>query len=270
MVYFGFNKSTSRSSEWHCRIDVPYAILEHTILSVENGTHSAMTLTLRSPPKIYEIVNTEDIYLYTGQSVEDDTGVISALSNLTLGTSRSPKLGRSRSPKLERLCTLHPEYNKNGGLCMAYKLCFANTNLVHQVSTVLKSFSVPELHDYKTSVPEERKSTIEMDIAKLEEHLSRSALGFAVQFQVLALVFEGTVTPAKITQLLPTISSMANKYGPQSSAAAVRFLGRQLPTPALHVDSSSLDLLTMNRHLKQGIKIGREPEYCGSHKEHKK
>jgi hypothetical protein len=118
MIYLGFNSSTPRSSEWHCRIDVPYAVLEHTILSDENGTRSAMTLTLRSPPKIYEIVDTEDLHLYTGQSVVLDTGVVSAFSNLTLGASRSPKLERSRLPKLQRLCTLHPEHKENVGLCM--------------------------------------------------------------------------------------------------------------------------------------------------------
>jgi hypothetical protein len=135
------------------------------------------------------------------------------------------------------------------------------------VSTILKSFSVPELHEYRTMVPEQRKSTIEVDMAMLEGRLVRFGLEFTVQFQVLALVFEGTVTPAKMTQLLPKISSMANKYGPRSTAAAVRFLGRQLPTPAPHVDSSSFDLSTMNRHLEQGIEFGRESEHCGLRKE---
>jgi hypothetical protein len=139
--------------------------------------------------------------------------------------------------------------------------------VVHQVSTILKSFSVPELHEYRTMVPEQRKSTIEVDMAMLEGRLVRFGLEFTVQFQVLALVFEGTVTPAKMTQLLPKISSMANKYGPRSTAAAVRFLGRQLPTPAPHVDSSPFDLSTMNRHLEQGIEFGRESEYCGLRKE---
>jgi hypothetical protein len=51
---------------WHGRIDIPYAILEHAIPSIEHGKRGSITLTLKSPPKFYEILGTDDLHLYTG------------------------------------------------------------------------------------------------------------------------------------------------------------------------------------------------------------
>jgi hypothetical protein len=55
---------------------------------------------------------------------------------------------------------------------------------------------------------------------------------------------------------------MANKYGQRSTAFTVRYLGRQRPTPAPHVESSSFHLSPLDHHLKQGIEFACESEYC--------
>ena len=51
-------------SGMHCRIDIPYSILEHTILSAEGEENCMMTFTLKTPPKIYMIQGHQDLHRY--------------------------------------------------------------------------------------------------------------------------------------------------------------------------------------------------------------
>jgi hypothetical protein len=263
MIYL--ENSTHAEYDWHCRIDVPYAILEHTVPSFENGRTGSITLTLKSPPKIYNVIDTEDLHLYTGQAANVNNGQLLAMAKLSLG---EPKRGPN-PPKLERLCSLYRRLEKNTGLCMVYKLQFPSLQHVQQAWTFMKSFSVPEMYCWKTMVPHERTGTIENDFTELEQRLVHSPLSFAVQFQMQALVLEGTVTPTKMTQMVPWIVSMANRYGQASTASSVRLLGRQIPTPGPHVESSRFHVSTLRDLLAQGIKYSRESERSGLEKKRK-
>lgn len=244
--------------DWHCRIDIPYAILEHTIPSFDNGKEGAITLTLKAPPKIYKISDIEDLHLYTGQSApqaEVDLGQL--MGDLKLNTaSRRPK-----PPKLERLCRLHRQSDKNTALCMVYKLKFADVRSVYQAWTFLKSFSVPEVHCWKTMVPQVLTETIEGDFNDLVNRVSKEELGYSVQFQMFALVFEGTITPGKMIEMLPSIVSLTKTYGQRATASAVRSLQSKVPTPGPHVDSRTFQIGTLRLTLAQGIKTVQDMEH---------
>ncbi|KAH6386628.1 RNA-dependent RNA polymerase [Parastagonospora nodorum] len=262
MIYL--KNATHTEDDWHCRIDIPYAILEHTLPSVDNGTRGSITLTLKAPPKIYKILDTEDLHLYTGQlapQVEVSLGQL--MRDLKLDTaSRRPK-----PPKLERLCRLHRQSDKNTALCMVYKLQFPDRHSVRQAWTFLKSFSVPELHCWKTMVPHVPTKIIEGDFNDLVNRVSKEELAYAVQFQMFALVFEGTITPRKMTEMLPSIVSMADIYGPLVTASAVRLLQSKVPTPGPHVGSSDFQITTLRDLLAQGIKMSQDTEhYVASNK----
>jgi hypothetical protein len=78
--------SVHQEYDWHGRIDIPYAILEHTIPSVDNGRRGSITFTLKSPPKIYEIKATEDLHLYSEIQSDTINVMLSVLANLNLGS----------------------------------------------------------------------------------------------------------------------------------------------------------------------------------------
>lgn len=256
MIYL--EPSAHHNLHWHCRIDIPYAILEHTITSSENGQRGSITLTLKSPPKLYEIVDKQDLHLYAGQSANTNLKQVSCFAGMSLTTSK-----RNRpAHRLERLCALSHAHSKNTALCMVYKLQVRDLQLVSQATKLLEK-TVSEVYTWKTMVPYYPTSSIEDELGMLEGQLSRSKLEFAVQFQMLALVFEGTVTPVMMTGLIPCIVSMAKQYGQESAASAVRYLGRRLPTPAPRVDSSIFDLSAMKSQLQQGVEDARGAEKYG-------
>jgi hypothetical protein len=247
VIYLG--ASAHHGYDWHGRIDIPYAILEHTIPSVDNGKQGSITLTLKSPPKIYAVMNTEDLRLYTGNQTAAIDPILSALANLNLGSSRP----NQKSPNLERMCRLDHRYDRSSALCMVYKLVFPNQQLVRHAWTFVKQFSVPQLYCWQSMVPHHSTHTIEQELHELEKLLITKELEFAVQFQILALVLEGTITPAKMKELISYIRSISLVYGSSVTALAVKSLGQQIPTPAPHVDSTELATATLHKLLKENV-----------------
>ena len=252
-------ETTARDEyDWHGRIDIPYGILEHTIPFIENGKRGSITLTLKSPPKIYQIVGTDDLHLYTGKQPVINAGGLPTMANLTLGVS-----GRGRRvAKLERLCSLQRSHDKNSALCMVYKLLFPDLAKVYQAWAFIKDFTVPETHCWKTMVPHglELTRTIETDFTELDRALSHSSLHFAEKFQVLALVLEGTVTPLKMKETISCISSISRTHGSKLTALAIRNLGRQVPTPGPDVASTDFQLATLQQMLEDNIRDAQKAE----------
>jgi hypothetical protein len=234
---------------WHGRIDIPYAILEHTVPSVESGQHGSITLTLKSPPKIYQIVDTDDLHLYTEKEPIGVANTLPALETLGLRVSHQNR----RLTKLERLCGLQQSHDRTSALCMVYKVLFPNLSLVYKAWAFLKDFSVPEIYCWKTMAPQKSTRSIENDFAKLERTLALLEMEFAVQFQVLALVLEGTLTPEKMGDLVSHIWSMSRKHGSSLTALALKSLGRQIPTPGPHINSSDFDLDTVQTALDNNL-----------------
>ncbi|KAH8727103.1 rna-dependent rna polymerase-like protein [Phaeosphaeriaceae sp. PMI808] len=243
---------------WHGRIDIPYSILEHTLPSIENGKFGSITLTLKSPPKIYKIVSTEDLHRYTGDETATDPNSL-FIANLERLDLR--KASQNQQPRhLERRCSLNSRHEKNSALCMVYKILFPNLHLVYQAWAFIKDFSVPVAHCWKTMRTPKFTRTIESDLTELERALLRSGLSFAEKFQALALVLEGTVTPVKMREIIPWISLMSQSYGPKNTALAIRSLGRQIPTPGPHVQSEGFEAATIGKLLIDNVRDAEKTE----------
>ncbi|CAO2656156.1 Nn.00g049590.m01.CDS01 [Neocucurbitaria sp. VM-36] len=245
------------SFNWHCRIDIPYAILEHVIPSSENGKHGYITFTLKSPPKFYNIRSTDDIHLYSGEDAPRRTvGILPDLASLSLGSN-------DKTHRLERLCALNKSNNKNSALCMVYRIVFSDTRTAWNF---VKGFSVPEVHCWTTMVPANFTGTVEDEYEVVERTLSdysRSIpleFDFRVRFQLTALLLEGTITPLKMIRMIPLVCTIAKEYGSELTAEGIRQLGRQIPTPAPHIDADQFSLQTLCTLLRRGVHEHQERE----------
>jgi hypothetical protein len=201
-------------------------------------------------------VGTDDLHLYTGKEPAEVANTLPALEMLGLRMSHQSR----RLAKLERLCGLQQSYDRSSALCMVYKILLPNLSLVYQTWAFLKDFSVPEVYCWKTMVPHMPTQSIEKEFAKLECTLALLNIEFAVQFQVLALVLEGTLTPEKMEELVSHIWSMSQKHGSSLTAIALKSLGRQIPTPGPHVSSSDFDLNTIQIALDDNVLDAKKVE----------
>lgn len=229
VVYLKSQKGAATTTDCNCRIDIPYGILEHTLPSNSKGGQGALILTLKSPPKIYKIVSTDSLHLYTGLEASlmpQMPDISSLLLRLT------PPHQRERP--LHRICALQPHHDRSTALCMVYMIRFPTVQIMRHAWNFVSDFSVSSIDLQRISIPRIKTQMIEKDYKDLEAALI-SVIGphfsFAVAYQMMALVFEGTVTPAHMKELVPGVADLARRYDSTMTAAGVGALAQQIPTP---------------------------------------
>jgi hypothetical protein len=149
---------------------------------------------------------------------------------------------------------------------MVYRITFVDIRSAQHAWNFVKDFSVPEMHCWKTMLLTNRTRLIEDEYDVVDNKLSvdnpstSSAFNFAVRYQLMALVLEGTITPLKMTDLIPHVQRIAKQHGAEFTAAAVRRLGQQVPTPAPHTDAKSFNIQTLVDLMHKSIKDSRSRE----------
>ncbi|PVI03312.1 rna-dependent rna polymeras-like protein [Periconia macrospinosa] len=239
---------------WHCRIDIPYSIVEHIIPSQDNRRRATVTLTLRTPPKIYKIVNTDDLHLYSGDDLVPPT-LESTLDKLNL---------RGKRKSLERVCKMSDDLDKNSALCMVYNFTLPSVDSATQMWVRVSRLSaLSQEQRWRIITPSRMTESIEMQYNRFDHALSSNqyseTLTFAVRFQLLALVLEGSLAPEFASKLLPPIRQICDIFGPEVTAAAIRRLDYQIPTPGPETDpddlrlSSVIQQIVVNAEHKKGL-----------------
>ena len=238
---------------WHCRIDVPYGIIEHAVPSDDNGLGGTIVLTLKSPPKIYRIEDTEDLHLYTGaQPVEDP--IEAALRTLNL---------KPKTQRLVRETSVLPHLDRNSALCMVYRFVLPEVSSAQRAWIhISKSSALSRSQVWRSMVPSRDSLPIETQYKALEKELDsydyasglNMSLTFAVRFQLLALVLEGTLAPTTMLELIPHVQIVGKHYGPELVARGVRKLQYQIPTPGPDVDAKELGVGHIVSTLAQNIR----------------
>ncbi|KAL1654362.1 hypothetical protein SLS61_002962 [Didymella pomorum] len=125
---------------------------------------------------------------------------------------------------------------------MVYKLQFGNVKTMRYAWTLIRDFAIPGMDLWRTPIGHVQTSKIEQDYADLELALTSVVpqyVSFGVAYQMMALVLEGTVPPRNMTQLLPGIYDLVKRYGSTRTAAGIRDLAQQIPTPAPNIDGKS-------------------------------
>ena len=233
VIYLESRKDAASRADWHCRVDIPYGIIEHTIPSNDRGQGFLM-LTLKSPPKIYRIESDENLHLYT--NTEKVPGLrMPDLGAMSLNASRPSE----RERPLQRLCMLQRHYHKSAALCMVYKIQFSNTKSMRFAWNFIKDFAAPGVNAWSTAVLQLIERPIESEYKVLEQALAivtGSKISFDVSFQLMALVLEGTLSPVTAGQLIRGLCIIAGYHGSTKTAVGVRNLAHQIPTPAPNLD----------------------------------
>lgn len=227
VVYLESQNIGQSEIDCNCRIDIPYGILEHTIPSSEKSGQGSLTMTLKSPPKIYRIMSTDNLHLYTGGEPNTILRMLNAMS-----LDAQPRSQPVR--QLHRLCSLKREFDKSAALCMVYKLQFPNLQTLRYAWNFIRDFAVPGVDIWKTTIGQKKTRAIERDYEMLETTLTdvtKTYISFAVAYQMMALVLEGTVSPNNMLELIPGICNLAQQHGSARTAIGVSDLAQQIPTP---------------------------------------
>jgi len=254
MAYEPFN--------WHGRIDIPHAIVEHVIPSYNSRGRPAIVLTLKSPPKFYNIRSTDDLHLYAGVETPSASEFLPDFASLTLND-------RPSANRLERLCSLSTRHSKNSALCMVYSLEFPDVRTAQHAYQHVKDFSVSDAYCWKTMASIDRMQTIESEVEAVERKLCDYgpsvplSFNFAVRFQLTALLLEGYITPLKMIDLIPMVHALTRAHGPEFTASALRQLTRSIPIPSPSTRAEQFKVENFLGLLKESIEDCRLREMIG-------
>ncbi|CAI6338971.1 unnamed protein product [Periconia digitata] len=225
---------------WHCRIDIPYSIIEHIVSSDDSVQRARFTLTLRTPPKIYRIVSTDDLHLYSG-SEPAPPSLEMTLDQLNLRDHKQKRL--------ERVCKISDSHDKASALCMVYRFALPSVDSATQLWVhVNRSAGLSLEQQWRSMIPSRLAASIEVDYDLFNREISSANemdLGeftFAVRFQVLALVLEGISTPKFALQMLPYVRDVCSIHGAVVTARAIQKLGFHLPAPGPLAEADDFDL----------------------------
>lgn len=246
-------QSGKAGSSWHGRIDIPYAILEHVIPSVDLAQRGALTFTLKSPPKFYNIRSTDDLHLYAGEQAPVSSGQPPDIASLSLKPI-------TKTHRLERLCSLGSSHTPHPALCMVYRVVYPDIRTAQYAYNHIKDFSVPDTYCWRTLSHTSLTNKIDTEYAVIEKKLCSygpyipDEFNFAVRFQLMALMLEGTITPRKMIDLIPCVQEFAASQGAERTKSAIRHLRRQIPTPAPQIGASQFNLKTFVGLLEDSVK----------------
>ncbi|KAF2849275.1 rna-dependent rna polymeras-like protein [Plenodomus tracheiphilus IPT5] len=256
-------QSAKKPFDWHGRIDIPHAIVDYAIPSYDDRGRAAVTLTLKSPPKFYNISSTDDLHLYAGTEPPSIANILPDFSKMSLRVT-------TKTNRLERLCALSPLHGKSAALCMVYSLEFPDTQTAKYAYQHVKDFGVEEPHCWRRRPVLEKKQSIEAEFEVAEKKLSFYSplipieFNFAVRFQLTALLLEGYITPLKVFELIPMVYSLAKAHGAEPTVSALRQLGRLIPMPSLSADASQFRVETFLGLLMESVqdKKSRKATEC--------
>lgn len=264
VVFLESRSNAQTEGDSNCRIDIPYGILEHTIPSVERGGQGALMLTLKSPPKMYRIEASDSLHLYTGS----EPNAFSQLLNLSALSFKPSEQRRS----LHRLCGLQSQYDKSAALCMVYRIEFSALQNMRHAWNFIKDFAASGVDLSRTVVPRKRTQTVEADYKALEAALANAMhahINFAIAYQLMALVLEGTVSPANMLNIIPGVDVLAQRHGSAKTAVGVSSLAQQIPTPAPNVNGGDYCTKAILEMIETNISDARDiPSGTSKHKDH--
>lgn len=253
---------TYQPFDWHGRVDIPHAIIEHVIPSINSRGRASILLTLKSPPKFYKISSTDDLHLYAGVEAPCATGGLPDLASLTLNN-------RTKANRLERLCSLSAKHRKSAALCMVYSLEFPDVRTAQHAHQHLKDFSVSDAYCWKLMTFNDTIQTIESEFEVAETKLCDYgpsiplSFDFPVRFQLTGLLLEGYITPRKVFDLIFIVHGLTREYGSGLTASALRHLARSVSIASPSTEAKHFKIVTFLKLLKDHIQNSREHEVAG-------
>jgi len=225
---------------WTCRLDISYFSIIHILTGAPNNP--AVSITLSSPPKIYELDTTSDL--------SGPESLVQGMNNLSLN---SPRPGQQTTRT--RLWGIDANHAAVVSLCLVYSVVLSEPAAVATVHHLLtRSSSMPQTVYFPTPMKISHRSFID-DFHLLKKRLSDynqlKSLHFGLRFQIQRLVQNAYLPPAKVLSLLPEIEELVQTHGPLKITVAVRKLASQVPWPGPDVEARDFDIKELARLIRE-------------------
>ncbi|TKA75094.1 hypothetical protein B0A49_03357 [Cryomyces minteri] len=217
------------------RIDVPYYFIDGVVTG--NYHNPTLSLTLKYPPKFYEVAVASDI--------------THMLSHLMIAARMSDY---QRNPKKIRVPRIGEAHEGVASTCFVYRITLVDHTKMERLYQVLASIkSIPQTIPYATSLVNTQRS-FATDVDNLTAVLRNidqfGQLPFRLRYQVQRLAWNGILPPATVAALLPTVARLVHQRGEIAATDSVRQLADQVPFSGPETDARSTQLPALSALLE--------------------
>lgn len=230
----------SQQIRWTCRLDISYFSIIHILTG--GPSNPTVSITLSSPPKIYELDTTSDL--------SGPESLVQGMDNLSLNSSR-PRQQTTRT----RLWGIDSNHAAVVSLCLVYSVVLSESAAAAAVHHLLTgSSSMPQTVYFPTPTKIPHRSFIDdfhLLKTRLSDYTQLKSLHFGLRFQIQRLVQNVYLPPSKVLILLPEIEELVRTHGPLKITVAVRRLASQVPWPGPDVEARDFDIKELARLIRE-------------------
>ncbi|TKA65730.1 hypothetical protein B0A49_07514 [Cryomyces minteri] len=236
------------------RIDVPYYFIDGVVTG--NYNNPTLSLTLKYPPKFYEVAVASDI--------------THMLSHLMIAARMSDYQRNLKKIRVPRIGEAHEGV---ASTCFVYRITLVDHTKMERLYQVLASIkSIPQTVPYATSLVNTQRS-FATDVDNLTAVLRNidqfGQLPFRLRYQVQRLAWNGILPPATVAALLPTVDRLVHQRGEIAATDSVRQLADQVPFSGPETDARSTQLPALSALLEDNagsfVFDGSTYDYLRSH-----
>ena len=213
-----------RLEELSCkRFDISYNSVHNMVIG--DSTTRYVSFTLKHPPRMYELVSSKDRYEGSLQQAFQHLG----LSEGIYGSNAPILQQRDDKREKKRLCGLDSFHKRVAGQSFVYRVKITEKSWMRFVGLVGKASGLPRRTYLNTYQAEHSGFDVLLIRDKAIDHLNNiSKLPYSVKFQLLKLL-HSLLPPSMVLEMLPAISSMSSKFGPQNVSKSLSALTLTLP-----------------------------------------
>lgn len=193
-------------------LEYDYSIMNGPVY-LGNSTSPTVTLTLEVAPKMFE------------------TRIDTAMQALGI---------RNRGPSKTRVCSLNIAHGQVASTCFTYQVTLRERGDLQVMQALKRERHIPKLFPWSTRIAKPRLhySTLMCDFLS---SLDSQQFPFRLKFQLQMLVWNGYLSPLKVTELFAQARQILLSSGLDRAVQVLRGLPRKLQYPGPEVDRSDFD-----------------------------
>ncbi|MCJ1477226.1 hypothetical protein MMC13_005897 [Lambiella insularis] len=219
------------------QIEYDYSSINGSIY-LGKSSNPTVTLSMQIAPRLYERKLPE------GLTREEMLSI--ALLDMSITPKKSDP--RKSEPARRRLDSLGTKGDAVASTCFTYQFVLSNASDLRLIPLLKKERFVSNLEPWLTSTVEPQTPYIDQ-LAVFLYSLAHHAMSYSLKFQLQRLVFNGILSPDKVTRLLPIAFAIQQRAGADRASHCVNELSRTVQYAGPEAEKSEFDIDALTQSL---------------------
>ncbi|MCJ1395918.1 hypothetical protein MMC18_008804 [Xylographa bjoerkii] len=220
-------------------IEYDYSSINGSIY-LGKSSSPTVTISLEIAPRLYEI---------TPRAV-DMISLAIGMENMFL---------QNKKPAKSRIDSLGKASDAVAATCFTYQFVLSQAAHLQLISGLKKERQIPKLVSWRTSTIKPQITYCEQ-LATFLSSLSRQELPYRLKYQLQMLVWNGILSPDKVTELISTVVQFDRRVGVDLAAHCIQQLARKVQYAGPEADQAAFELKILAKFILDFADTGGRDE----------